>query len=115
MVAWEFQPNRPDVDHFNRDYKPDRARGGTVICRLDPESGRMSDLTHSQPPVWDFRATQSADGRQIVFAAPTGSAPAIWVMDSDGGNAHEITRGRDNRGADHPQWLPANAGSTKSE
>ncbi len=22
-VAWEFQPNRPDVDHFNRDFKPE--------------------------------------------------------------------------------------------
>src|SRR5205807_1495715 len=33
-VPWEFQPGRPDTDQFNRDYKPDLARGGTEICRL---------------------------------------------------------------------------------
>ncbi len=26
-VAWEFQSQRPDTDHFNRDYKPELARG----------------------------------------------------------------------------------------
>ncbi|HRI16205.1 MAG TPA: serine/threonine protein kinase, partial [Verrucomicrobiota bacterium] len=34
-VPWEYQSNRPDTDHFNRDYKPEAARGGTEICRLD--------------------------------------------------------------------------------
>ena len=28
-VPWEHQPQRPDLDHFNRDYKPDLVRGGT--------------------------------------------------------------------------------------
>ena len=39
-VPWEFQPERPDIDHFNRDYKPALARGGTEICRLDPRTDR---------------------------------------------------------------------------
>jgi hypothetical protein len=106
-VPWEFQPQRPDVDHFNRDYKPELARGGTEICRLDPRSGRVTALTHSDPPVWDFRASESPDGRHIVFCrAATGGAPAIWVMDSDGGHPRQITRGLQDRGADHPRWLP---------
>ena len=104
-VAWEFQPHRPDVDHFNRDFKPELARGGTEICRLDPSNGHVTRLTHSEPPVWDFRASESPDGRQIVFCrAATGSAPAIWVMDADGANPRLITRGLENRGADHPRW-----------
>jgi TolB protein len=109
-VAWEFQPQRPDVDHFNRDYKPELARGGTEICLLDPRDGSAKALTHSEPPVWDFRASQSPDGRCIVFCrAETGGVPAIWVMDSDGRNPRMLTKGLDNAGADHPRWLPANS------
>ena len=53
-VAWEFQPRRPDVDHFNRDFKPELARGGTEICRLDPRDGRITVLTQSEPPRLGF-------------------------------------------------------------
>jgi hypothetical protein len=106
-VAWEFQANRPDTDHFNRDFKPELARGGTEICRLDPLDGSVKVLTHSDPPVWDFRASESPDGKQIVFCrAATGDAPRIWVMDADGNNPRPITKGVDDRGADHPRWLP---------
>lgn len=105
-VPWEYQPQRPDLDHFNRDYKPELARGGTEICLLDPRDGRTTVLTKNEPPVWDFRASQSGDGRFIAFCrAKTGEPPAIWVMDADGGNPHLITKGIDDRGADHPRWL----------
>ena len=107
-VPWEFQPQRPDVDHFNRDYKPELARGGTEICRLDPQDGSITVLTPSDPPMWDFRAAESRDGKQLVFCrAKTGGAPAIWVADADGKNPHLVTRGQDDRGADHPRWLPS--------
>lgn len=106
-VAWEYQPQRPDTDHFNRDYRPEISRGGTEICRLDPIGGTVDVLTHSDPPVWDFRASESPDGRQIVFCrAAVGEAPAIWIMDSDGGNPTLVTRGVEDKGADHPRWLP---------
>lgn len=105
-VPWEFQPQRPDVDHFNRDFKPEQARGGSEICRLDPRDGRITALTHSDPPVWDFRASASPDGKHVVFCrAKTGGSPAIWVMDADGGNQTLITRGFNDLGADHPRWF----------
>ncbi|HVU88739.1 MAG TPA: hypothetical protein VHD36_15565 [Pirellulales bacterium] len=106
-IAWPYRVGQPDLDHFNRDFKPDEARGGTEIVRLDPQSGETIALTHSDPPVWDFRASESSDGRLIAFCrAATGAAPTLWVMDADGGNAREISRGRDDRGLDHPRWLP---------
>ena len=106
-VAWEYQAGRPDTDHFNRDFKPELARGGTEICRLNPRDGAIERLTESKPSMWDFRASASPDGRYIVFCrAATGSAPAIWVMDSDGSNPRELTKGRNDQGADHPRWLP---------
>ena len=79
-VAWEYQPQRPDVDHFNRDYKPELSRGGTEICRLDPRDGgvRMTALTRSAgsaSPAWDFRASESPDGEHVAFCrAMTGGA-----------------------------------------
>jgi TolB protein len=106
VVPWQHQPTRPDVDHFNRDYKPELARGGTEICRVDPRDASATALTSSDPPVWDFRCSQSPDGRHIVFCrCATGEAPAIWVMDADGRNQRQITRGIDEAGADHPRWL----------
>jgi TolB protein len=105
-VAWEYQPQRPDLDHFNRDYKPEHARGGTEICRLDPRDGTYQALTRNKPGVWDFRAIESPDGRWIAFCRATvGAPPSLWVMESDGKNPRQITRGWQDRGADHPQWL----------
>jgi TolB protein len=107
-VAWEFQPQRPDTDHFNRDYKPDLGRGGTEICRLDPRDGSITTLTHSDPPVWDFRASESPDGRWILFCrAATSGVPAVYVMRGNGSDLRLISKGKDDRGADHPRWLPA--------
>ena len=105
-VPWEYHAGRPDVDHFNRDFKPELARGGVEIRRLDPRDGRTVALTESDPPVWDFRASESPDGKHVAFCrAKTGEPPAIWVMDWDGRNPRLITRGIDDRGADHPRWL----------
>jgi TolB protein len=106
-VAWAYQAGRPDTDHFNRDYQPAQAHGGTEICRLDPHSGKVTRLTHADPPVWDFRAAPSPDGKQIVFCrAATGDVPTLWIMDADSRNAKPLTRGLDNCGVDHPRWLP---------
>jgi len=105
-VPWEFQPQRPDMDHFNRDFKPELARGGTEICRLDPRDGSVTRLTQTDPPVWDFRASESPDGKHIVFCrAETGGVPAICMMDSDGACPRLLTRGIENKGADHPRWI----------
>jgi TolB protein len=105
-VPWEYQPQRPDVDHFNRDYKPELARGGAEICRIDPRDGRISVLTSSRPPAWDFRASDSPDGKSVAFCrAPTGGPPEIWTMDADGANPRFLTRGIDDLGADHPRWF----------
>ncbi|HXJ58852.1 MAG TPA: serine/threonine protein kinase [Verrucomicrobiae bacterium] len=109
-VPWEFQGNRPDTDHFNRDFKPELARGGTEICRFDPRTGALARLTQSNPAVWDFRASESPDGQHIVFCrASTGGMPAIWVMNPDGTNQRMLTQGLKNQGADHPRWLGGSA------
>ncbi len=108
-VPWEYQSNRPDVDHFNRDFKPDLARGGTEICRLNPADGKMESVTSSLPPNWDFRASESSSGKWIAFCrAGTGGVPELNVMAADGSASHALTRGWEERGVDHPRWLPRN-------
>ncbi len=111
-VAWEYQPRRPDTDHFNRDYKPDLARDGAGIHRIDPGDGSMQRLTRSKPSVWDFRASESPDGRHILFCrAATGESPAIWIMNDDGTHPRMLTKGLEERGADQPKWIPAKSRS----
>ncbi|HXU78758.1 MAG TPA: hypothetical protein VN794_19435, partial [Methylomirabilota bacterium] len=68
---------------------------------------RVTQLTHSAPATWNFRASESPDARQILFCrAATGGSPGIWVMDAEGSHARELTKGFEDRGADHPRWLP---------
>ena len=59
-------------------------------------------------PAWDFRVSESPDGKAIVFCrAETGGVPGIWIADGDGKNPRLLTRGWEDKGADHPRWLPA--------
>ena len=107
QVAWQYRVGQPDLDHFNREFRPNEARGGTVLCRINPRTGKSVDVTPAQQARWDFRARISPDGSQITFCrATTGSSPTLWLMNSDGTNARQIAHGRDGQGIDHPRWMP---------
>jgi len=107
QVPWPFQAHRPDTDHFNRDFKPETARGGTWIDRIDPKSGRSEAVTKPSEGVWDFRCSESEDGRWITFCrASAGNLPSLWVQPATGEPAREIVKDPDGTGIDHPRWLP---------
>jgi TolB protein len=102
-TPWEYQSGRPDTDHFNRDYKPAAARGGTRISLLNPKSGERRGLTPFVAGRWDFRAAPKGDA--ILFCrVGVGENPALWAMDWDGGHARLLNRGWQGQGADHPRW-----------
>jgi TolB protein len=104
-TAWVYRPDRPDTDHFNRDYRPDLARGGTEICLIAPFTGEIVALTHDDPPAWNFRTAWSPDANRLVFTrAEVGTEAELWVMDVDGANRRFLTRGIKGRGADHGRW-----------
>ena len=106
-VPWQFQPNRPDTDHFNRDFQPDAAKGGTWISRIDPHTEDCEDVTKPTEGVWDFRCSESEDGRWITFCrASTGGLPSLWVQPTRGGIARQIAADPEGTGIDHPRWLP---------
>lgn len=103
---WEFQPERPDTDHFNCDYKPELARGGSDIYLLNPFDNSSIQLTRNEPLLWDFRVNHSPSGDRILFTrAKVGHSGELWIMDSDGSNQRLLTRGFMNLGADHGSWI----------
>ena len=105
-TPWEIQPQRPDTNHFNRDYRPEAARGGAELCLIHPPDRTVTRLTRPSPPQWEMYPDCSPDGKQILFCrAGVGEAPAIWIMDSGGGNQRMLTRGVHDQGAIHPRWL----------
>ncbi len=109
-TAFPFNRTRPDTDHFNRDYRPEEARGGTEICLLDPRNGSVIQLTNNQPAQWDWAPLASPDGARILFQrAKTGGYPAIWIMDAQGGNQRKLTDGWNGQGAFVSRWLPGPA------
>jgi len=105
-TAWPYQPQRPDQDHFNRDYRPEYARGGTQICLLNPFTGDITELTPYQEHIWDFRTAWSPDGTEMAFCrAPVGEPSGLWIMDADGRNQKLLTKGFEEKGVDHPVWV----------
>ena len=109
-TAWEFQADRPDTNHFNREYKPELARGGTEICLIDPQTGKAKAITHDDAPIWNWRTVWSPDSKHIVFARAAVGCPAeLWIMDADGRNRRLLTRGINGKGADFPSWAPLDA------
>ena len=105
-VPWAYQTQRADTDHFNREFLPAESRGGTYVCRLDPRTGKQTPLTAPEAGRWDFRVTPTPDGRRIAFCrCRTGESPSLWILHADGTGAHELSRGHEATGADHPRWV----------
>ncbi|MBL9139717.1 MAG: PD40 domain-containing protein [Verrucomicrobiales bacterium] len=107
-VPWEYQAQRPDTDHYNREFRPETAVGGTSLYQLDPHHGTAEALTPAVAGSWDFRGTPSPSGRLVAFCrATTGEVPGLWLMNRDGTFPRLLTRGPTDQGVDHPRWLPS--------
>jgi len=106
-VPWQYRVGQPDLDHFNRDYKPESASGGVGISSLDPVTGEISHLIPPQESAWNFRISASSDGKLIAFCrAETGTVASLWIANADGSDPRKISDGLNNKGLDHPRWLP---------
>jgi len=105
-TAWVHRPDRKDTDHFNCDYEPDQATGGSQICLIDSATGAVTELTEPVDRLWRWRVEWSMQGDRMVYArAAVGQPAELWIMDADGSNRRFLTRGFDGQGADFPQWV----------
>lgn len=105
VPPWVFAAGRRDTDHFNRDYRPDAAQGGTHLATVDVATGKESHLTPPRARVWDFRPQYSPDGRRVCFLrAPVGQSPELWLVQANGAQARMLTRGLRGAGCEHPSW-----------
>jgi Tol biopolymer transport system component len=105
-TAWMYRKDRPDTDHFNCDYAPDQACGGSQICIVDAKTGQIRDITPFQEKLWAWRTCWSPDSKQIVYArAEVGQTPELLIINADGSNPRRLTNGFDSKGADFPFWL----------
>ncbi len=59
----------------------------------------------SSGPAMDAQPRYSPDGASIVFSSDRSGAEQLWIMDADGGNPRQITRG-DNAHYVSPVWTP---------
>jgi hypothetical protein len=97
---------QPDRDHFNRDYRPGEARGGTEICLISPSTGDVTPTKQHDPPVWNWRTEWSEDSRHLLFSrAAVGFPSEVWVVDLGGAEEHFLTRGYESRGADFARFV----------
>jgi TolB protein len=106
-VPWEYQSQRPDTDHFNREWKPETSVGGTQLCKLTVRNGALEELTPLKTGNWELRPCESPQRREIAFCrCATGESPSLWIMAGNGTGARLLTRGIEAQGADHPRWMP---------
>ncbi|MCH2200521.1 MAG: hypothetical protein MK102_01015 [Fuerstiella sp.] len=101
-----FDPTRPS--HEENVFAPERAKGGTQICLLAPETGEVVELTEAVEHRWDFRPRWSKSGHLIAFVrCMVGSHAELWVMQADGSDQRRLTAGPAHapRGCDHPRWI----------
>jgi TolB protein len=115
-TAWQYQAGRPDRDHFNREYRPDEAGGGTDICLVNPDTGDVTAITNHDPPIWNFRTEWSHDSKLISFSrSAIGQPSGVWVMNADGSGQRMLTRGLGGLGADFARFCRLARGRSFTE
>lgn len=105
LPPWKYHVGRADTNHFNRDFLPLQARGGSQLAAISISSGAIRAITPAVEGRWDFRGEWSRDGRLLFCRAGIGENPAIWIVNRNGSAEKRLTDGVEGRGADHPRWL----------
>ena len=94
-------PSTPEPhDEFAPDWSPDgksvAVTLGNAVWRVSVRGGRAVRLANGEDPAW------SPDSRQIVYVNSQGGDRELWVVRSDGSDAHPVTH---NSSEDYaPDW-----------
>lgn len=88
----------------------DMSRGGSQICLVHVETGKITELTTAEEGRWDYRTAHSPDGKILLFTrVRSGGRRELWAMSPDGTDQRKLTSGYQQMGADFPRWLKVEA------
>jgi len=73
------------------------------LYSLPIAGGKATPLTHSI--AWEMQPQFSPDGKQIAFTSDAGGGDNIWIMNSDGSDARQVTN-ESFRLLNSPAWSP---------
>jgi len=105
-TAWVYNKNRSDTDHFNCEYLPEQAKGGSQLCLIEIPSGRIVEITPLIEKEWIWKAEWSPDSRYIGYnRAVVGQNPEIWIVGIDGFPSQFLTKGIQAKGASIAMWI----------
>jgi Tol biopolymer transport system component len=97
-----FSPDGQQV-LFSRSFD----NGKTWNLYLVPATGGVATpLTKNELPVSATRASWSAKRDKIAFTGISGGHAALWIINGDGVNAHEVTVSGLTKNVSYPSWLP---------
>lgn len=92
--------------HEENIYAPEQSRGGSQLCFLNPSDGTTEEITPYEEHKWDFRASLTPDKERLIYTSVRdGEASAVRMLClKDPGSDVLLTKGHDNRGADHASY-----------
>jgi Tol biopolymer transport system component len=81
--------------------------GVMSIWAIEMDTRKETQLTTAEPNTFDYAASYSPDGKQILYAHTTGTECVVRVMPAAGGPAREVVR--ETAQYVFPSWLPDGA------
>ena len=92
---------------MNLDVSPD---GSTIafdmlgdVYTMPITGGKAKPIRQGLP--WEVQPRFSPDGKRLLFTSDAGGGDNIWVMNSDGSNAKQLTK-EEFRLLNNPEWTP---------
>ena len=73
------------------------------IFTIPAEGGDATQITSGM--AFDAQPRYSPDGGRIVYSSDYDGGQNIWIMNADGANPKQLSRGASNR-AESPEWMP---------
>ncbi len=99
-----FDPEKRDHEEWT--YDPKVGKGSCPLVLLNPADGSVEPITEREEGKWDFRASLSKDGSQLLYTTYRfGSVSEIHWHDMQTGEDRFISRGLNDHGVDHPYFV----------
>jgi Tol biopolymer transport system component len=80
--------------------------GDSIEMMRTDLDGRVEQLTHSEPGVFNYHPTPSPGGKHWIIGSTRTGTRQLYVMKSDGSDVYPLTNVEPGYAAMHPHWQP---------